>query len=43
MKFFKDAMAGQVADGFILKPNYLKKQRFSSSFLLTCSRYTGSN
>ena len=25
MKFFKDAMGGQVADGFILKPNYLKE------------------
>ena len=24
-----------------LKPNYFKKQRFSSPFLLTCSKYTG--
>ena len=27
----------------VLKPNYFKKQRSSSSFLLTWSRYTGSN
>ena len=25
----------------IIKPNYLKKQRFSSSFLITWSKYTG--